>query len=84
MNMNTVRKWSKMCFGRYFSFALSLFHSPVCLVARVTFVFAACNLLHFDAAFVGIAIVAVAAVGDVNFTVFRRTRPQSIGERAKS
>lgn len=48
----------------------------------VTFVFAACNLLHFDAAFVGIAIVVV-GVGDVNFTVFRRTRSQSIGERER-
>ena len=25
MNVNTVRKWSKMCFGRYFSFVLSLY-----------------------------------------------------------
>ena len=78
MNMNRVRKWSKMCFGRYFPFALSVPSSPppspVCLVARVTFVFAACNLLHFDAAFVGIAIVGRgrAALGPRGRRVRRR------------
>ena len=58
------------------SLSLCAFLSPVCLVARVTFVFAACNLLHFDAAFVGIAIVGRvrAALGPRG----RRLRPSAM------
>ena len=89
MNMNTVRKWSKMCFGRYFSFALSLYSlraSPLfSLLAICSILMRLLLALPLSVASAPRSVPAdVASVGDVNFTVFRRTRPQSIGERAKS
>ena len=95
MNMNTVRKWSKMCFGRYFSFALSLSSSRPFVSLRASPLFsllAICSILMRLLLALPLSVASaprsvpadVASVGDVNFTVFRRTRPQSIGERAKS